>query len=63
MLFCDKCSGRLFIDRQYTSYNHIEIYCIRCGGRSFFHPPTESKQGKWLLAKELLRAKFTITNL
>jgi hypothetical protein len=63
MLSCKKCQGRLFIDRQYTSFNHLEIYCIRCGMRNFFHPPKESKEGLWLLEKELYRAKLTITNL
>jgi len=63
MLFCKKCGGRLFVDRQYTSIQHIETYCVRCGTRRFFHPPMESGEGKWLLEKELLRAKFTITTL
>ena len=54
MLDCKKCNGRLFIDRQYNSYMHIETYCIRCGERVFYHPPQESLEGKWLLAKELL---------
>ena len=34
-----------------------------CGERKFFHPPTESEEGRWLLAKEILRAKHTITKL
>jgi len=63
MIFCNKCSGRLFIDRQYTSVQHMETYCIRCGSRRFYHPPTESGEGRWLLAKELSRAKLTITSL
>jgi len=41
----------------------METYCMVCGSRSFFHPPTESEQGRWLLAKELFRAKYTITPL
>ena len=60
---CKRCSGRLFIDRQYTSFTHIEVYCIRCGDRTFYHPPHESREGKWLLAKELFRTKYTITSL
>jgi hypothetical protein len=34
-----------------------------CGLRTFFHPPIESEEGRWLLAKEILRAKNTITKL
>lgn len=63
MIFCRKCSGRLFVDRQYTSSQHLETYCIRCGTRNFFHPPQQSEEGRWLLAKESLRAKLTITSL
>jgi hypothetical protein len=63
MINCKKCGGRLFIDRQYSGVQHIETYCIVCGSRNFFHPPTESEEGRWLLAKELSRAKHTITRL
>lgn len=63
MLKCNKCFGRMFIDRQYISMQHIEIYCIRCGVRKFYHPPQNSKEGLWLLEKELLRTKYTITSL
>lgn len=63
MLKCKKCNGRVFIDRQYTAINHIEIFCVSCGDRQFYHPPENSKEGKWLLQKEKLRAKATMTNL
>lgn len=63
MIFCKKCKGKVFIDRQYSQINHLETYCVVCGLRIFYHPPSESKEGKWLLEKELLRAKFTITSL
>ena len=63
MIFCKKCSGRLFVDRQYTSAQHLETYCIRCGTINFFHPPQQSGEGRWLLARESLRAKLTITSL
>jgi hypothetical protein len=63
MIFCKKCKGKIFIDRQYSQINHLETYCIGCGLRTFYHPPAESKEGKWLLEKELLRAKLTITSL
>jgi hypothetical protein len=62
-MICKKCKGRVLLDRQYSSLMHMETYCISCGLRSFFHPPRESEQGRWLLAKELSRAKLTITKL
>lgn len=63
MLTCNRCKGRIFVDRQYTSQMHIETYCVRCGERKFYHPPTESQEGKWLLQKERFRAKSTIVSL
>lgn len=33
MLYCGKCSGRVFLDRVYSNYGHIELFCIRCGKR------------------------------
>jgi hypothetical protein len=62
-MFCKKCNGRVFIDRQYSSVDHLETFCIMCGTRKFFHPPAESGEGRWLLAKEKLLAKNTITSL
>jgi hypothetical protein len=41
----------------------METYCMVCGERRFFHPPTGSEEGRWLLAREILRAKHTITKL
>jgi len=63
MIHCKKCKGRTFVDRQYSSAQHMETYCMVCGMRKFFHPPAESEEGRWLLAKELSRAKSTIAKL
>jgi hypothetical protein len=63
MMKCQRCSGRVLVDRQYTSIQHIETYCISCGSRKFFHPPSESLEGKWLLATEIARAKYTIATI
>lgn len=60
---CLKCKGKMFIDRVYNSMHHIEIFCLYCGSRRFFHPPQESEEGLWLLKKEVLRAKATIAPL
>lgn len=62
-MFCRKCNGRVFIDRQFSSIDHMETFCIMCGARKFFHPPSESAEGLWLLEKEKLRAKNIITSL
>jgi hypothetical protein len=53
----------MFIDRQYTEINNLELYCILCGERKFFHPPSNSQEGQWLLKKEQLRAKNTMSHL
>ena len=63
MLKCKKCKGRMFVDRQYSSIDHLEIFCISCGSRRFLRPPAESEEGRWLLQIEKLRAKTTITSL
>lgn len=53
----------MFIDRQYSSALHIETYCLTCGYRVFHNPPESTAEGRWLLKKEALRAKATITPL
>jgi DNA-directed RNA polymerase subunit RPC12/RpoP len=63
MIKCDRCSKRMFIDRQYSSILHLETYCMYCGSRKFFNPPEKTKEGRWLLEKEQLRAKTTISPL
>jgi predicted nucleic acid-binding Zn-ribbon protein len=62
-MLCKKCKGKVFVDRQYSSVMHLETFCITCGNRKFYHPPTESAEGRWLLEKELYRTKSTITSL
>ena len=34
-----------------------------CGFRKMFNPPEQSQEGKWLLQKEILRAKRTMSHL
>ena len=46
-----------------TEINNLELYCILCGSRKFFHPPSNSQEGQWLLKKEQLRAKNTMSRL
>ena len=60
---CLKCNGKILIDRQYSTQEHIEVYCIICGKRKFYHPPDSSKEGLWFLSQEKMRAKITIAPL
>ncbi len=53
----------MFVDRQYSSASFLEIYCMTCGFRKMFNPPEQSQEGKWLLQKEILRAKHTMSHL
>ena len=63
MIKCTKCKSRMFIDRQYSRAEHLEIFCLTCGNRKFYNPPSASSEGKWLLQKEILKAKNTISQL
>ena len=62
-MVCKRCKGKVFLDRQYTSIEHIETFCILCGDRKFYHPPRDSMEGRWLLLREKSRAKSTTTSL
>ena len=53
----------MFLDRQYTTVGHLETYCMSCGNRNFFNPPTSSAEGSWLLKREVSRAKATMSSL
>jgi hypothetical protein len=57
-MVCKKCKGRMFVDRVHSAHNHIECFCINCGARKMYHPP--SKYGKfaiWLDKTEKMLAK------
>ena len=48
-MYCKKCRGRVFVDRVFSSYDHLEIFCINCGFRKMFHPPSQfGKAVQWL---------------
>ena len=40
MMKCQRCKGRVFIDRVFSQKLHIELFCILCGKR-------------WMINKEL----------
>ena len=51
----------MFIDRAFSEYNHIEIFCIRCGKRTFYHNfNKESGEAAWLWQMEKKRAEAWI---
>lgn len=37
MLYCRKCSGRIFIDRVHSNNGDIDLFCIKCGSRWMLH--------------------------
>ena len=53
---CNKCSGRVFLDRTFSDNKNFELYCIMCGDRRFVSKDTEL--GQWLsrVEKRRLRA-------
>lgn len=49
MLKCKKCKGKVFVDRVHSSHDHLELFCIICGNRKMFHPPSKFGNSiKWL---------------
>lgn len=62
MMFCMKCSGRVFIDRVFSQKLHTELFCIMCGKRWMINKET-SRFGKWLERKEREHEKsFSISS-
>jgi rRNA maturation protein Nop10 len=58
MIKCSKCSGKMFVDRVFLSYNHLELSCIICGKREMYpHPERHGKRERWIMQMERIRAK------
>lgn len=51
-MYCGKCSGKVFLDRTYTDNKNYEVFCIKCGKRTFV--PRNNRFGRWLYEKEVL---------
>ncbi len=34
---CERCGGKVMIDRAFCTYGHIELFCIICGKRWEHH--------------------------
>lgn len=43
---CQKCSGRVFLDRTFSDNKNFELYCVMCGDRQFVSKDMEL--GQWL---------------
>lgn len=57
-LTCGKCSGRMFVDRAYSSKDHLEIFCMTCGKREIFDHITKfGERVKWIMAMETVLAR------
>lgn len=62
MMFCSKCTGRVFVDRVFSQKLHIELFCVMCGKRWMINKET-SKLGRWLEEKENQQGKvFSISS-
>lgn len=58
MIKCRKCKGKMFVDRVFLSYDHLELYCIICGRREIYHTPEKfGKTITWIMQKEKERAR------
>ena len=56
MMNCEKCGGRVFVDRVFSQKSHMELFCIMCGKRWMMNKET-SKLGKWLEKTEQHQSK------
>lgn len=58
MIICKKCKGKIFVDRCHSASDHLELFCILCGDRRMYHPPSNFKEIKWLeiAEKNLLKS-------
>jgi DNA-directed RNA polymerase subunit RPC12/RpoP len=55
---CNKCKGRVFVDRVFLSNDHLELFCLNCGKRDMFHFPEKfGKFVQWIMQVEKERAK------
>jgi hypothetical protein len=54
---CQKCDGRVFIDRVFSQKLHIELFCIMCGKRWMINKETNGL-AKWLDKMEQRYAKL-----
>lgn len=56
MMSCNKCQGRVFVDRVFSQKLHVELFCIMCGKRWMVNKDT-SALGRWLEKLEIRQQK------
>ena len=62
MMNCQRCSGRVFVDRVFSQKLHVELFCILCGKRWMINKVTNAF-GRWLEQKDIEHAKnFSISS-
>ena len=62
MMTCQRCNGRVFIDRVFSQKLHIELFCILCGRRWMINKDT-SALGRWLEKRDQeLNKKLSISS-
>jgi hypothetical protein len=49
-MVCNKCGGKVLLERLFSSNKDFETSCIICGKRDFV--PKESRLGLWLARHE-----------
>ena len=61
---CSKCSGRMLVDRVFTSYDHLEVYCLLCGKREMYnHPENHGEVARWIMKAEKARLRVSGNSL
>ena len=56
MMSCQRCGGRVFIDRVFSQKLHMELFCILCGKRWMINKDTNAF-GRWLEQKDIEHGK------
>jgi len=56
MMKCNKCQGRVFLDRVFSQKLHVELFCILCGKRWMVNKDTNAL-GRWLENLEIKQQK------
>jgi hypothetical protein len=56
MMKCQRCNGRVFVDRVFSQKLHIELFCILCGKRWMINKES-NRFGKWLNDQEQTNSK------
>jgi hypothetical protein len=56
MMKCQRCKGRVFVDRVFSQKLHIELFCILCGKRWMINKELNSF-AKWLDQNDRAHAK------